>query len=63
MSVPEAGNTLSIPAYTPKAEDATVELEWSQTFKTREATYYIVCAKNVSQEQCGCHAIFPGPIL
>ena len=49
MSVPEAGNTLSIPAYTPKAEDATVELEWSQTFKTREATYYIVCAKNVSK--------------
>ncbi|KAK0743965.1 hypothetical protein B0T18DRAFT_431137 [Schizothecium vesticola] len=49
MSVPEAGNTLSIPAYTPKAEDATVELEWSQTFKTREATYYIVCAKNASK--------------
>ena len=49
MSIPEAGNTLSIPAYTPKAEDATVELEWSQTFKTREATYYIVCAKNASK--------------
>jgi len=49
MSVPEAGNALSIPAYTPKAEDATVEIEWSQTFKTREATYYIVCAKKVSK--------------
>jgi len=49
MSVPKASNALSIPAYTPKAEDATVELEWSQTFKTREATYYIVCVKKVSK--------------
>ncbi|KAK5652027.1 hypothetical protein OQA88_10930 [Cercophora sp. LCS_1] len=49
MSVPETGNVLSIPAYQPKAEDATVELEWSQTFKTRQATYYIVPAKNVTK--------------
>jgi len=29
MSVPEAGDILSIPAYTPEAEQATVEVQWS----------------------------------
>jgi len=49
MSVLEAGDIFSIPAYTPEAEQATVEVQWSQTHQTRQATYYTVHAKNVSK--------------
>jgi hypothetical protein len=49
MSSPEAGNQLSIPAYSSSSDEALVELQWSQSFKTRTQKYYIVRAKNNSK--------------
>ncbi|CAP64730.1 uncharacterized protein PODANS_5_9960 [Podospora anserina S mat+] len=51
MSTPEAGNTLSIPAYTPDADSALQEITWSQSLRTKKANYYIVKAKNITQNQ------------
>lgn len=49
MSIPESGNTLIIPAYTAESEKAVQELQWSQSFRTRTARYYIVRATNQSK--------------
>ncbi|VBB81971.1 Putative protein of unknown function [Podospora comata] len=51
MSTPEAGNILSIPAYTPDADSALQEITWSQSLRTKKANYYIVKAKNITQNQ------------
>ncbi|KAK3365112.1 hypothetical protein B0T24DRAFT_659898 [Lasiosphaeria ovina] len=48
-SIPEAGNTLSIPAYTAEAEKAVQDLSWSQLLQTKTGRYYIVRAKNVTK--------------
>ncbi|KAK0717461.1 hypothetical protein B0T26DRAFT_709965 [Lasiosphaeria miniovina] len=48
-SIPEAGNTLSIPTYTAEAEKAVQDLSWSQSFQTKTGRYYIVKAKNVTK--------------
>ncbi|KAL6412991.1 hypothetical protein AUP68_02486 [Ilyonectria robusta] len=49
MSIPESGNTLIIPAYNAESEMAVQELQWSQSFRTRTARYYIVRATNQSK--------------
>jgi hypothetical protein len=49
MSIPEAGNILSIPVYTVDSEQAALEISWSQNLRTKTAKYYLVKAKNQSQ--------------
>ncbi|KPM41008.1 hypothetical protein AK830_g5539 [Neonectria ditissima] len=49
MSFPEAGNVIVVPAYSAESEQAVQELQWSQSFRTRTARYYIVRAKNQSK--------------
>jgi hypothetical protein len=49
MSPPQVDNQLSIPAHTDSSEEALVELQWSQSLKTRTQKYYIVRAKSKSQ--------------
>ena len=50
MSFPEAGNTLAIPAYSSESEQASMEISWSQSLRTKKARYYIVRAKNLSKD-------------
>lgn len=49
MSYPTKGDVLVIPAYTAESEIATVEIQWSQSFRTRTARYYLVQAQNQSK--------------
>ncbi|KAK7425581.1 hypothetical protein QQZ08_007904 [Neonectria magnoliae] len=49
MSSPESGNVLIVPAYSAESEQAVQEIQWSQSFRTRTARYYIVRAKNQSK--------------
>ncbi|KAI9147019.1 hypothetical protein HJFPF1_13050 [Paramyrothecium foliicola] len=49
MSIPQKGDVLSIPAYSPESESATQEISWSQSFRTRTARYFIVKAQNQSR--------------
>lgn len=49
MSIPQKGDILVIPAYTAENEQASQEISWSQSFRTRTARYYIVKAQNQSQ--------------
>ncbi|KEY75164.1 hypothetical protein S7711_01611 [Stachybotrys chartarum IBT 7711] len=50
MSIPEKGNVLIIPVCSGDSEQASVEISWSQSFRTRNARYYIVRAQNQSKE-------------
>lgn len=49
MSFPTKCDKLSIPAYTPEAEQNALEIQWSQSFRTRTARYYLVNARNQSK--------------
>ena len=49
MSYPEVGNVLVFPAYSAESEQAVQEIQWSQSFRTKTARYYIVKAKNQSK--------------
>ncbi|KAF5540159.1 hypothetical protein FMEXI_8610 [Fusarium mexicanum] len=49
MSIPTKGDVLSVPTYTSDAEQNTVEISWSQMFRTRTARYYVVNAQNQSK--------------
>ncbi|KAF4950279.1 hypothetical protein FSARC_13254 [Fusarium sarcochroum] len=49
MSYPVKGDVLVIPAYSGESEQATQEIQWSQSFRTRTARYYIIRAQNQSK--------------
>ncbi|KAG8668248.1 hypothetical protein FPOAC2_07538 [Fusarium poae] len=49
MSIPTKGDVISVPAYTPEAEQNAMEIQWSQSFRTRTARYYLVNARNQSK--------------
>jgi hypothetical protein len=44
------GDVLTIPVYNQEAEQNAVEVQWSQSFRTRTARYYIVQAHNQSRD-------------
>ncbi|KAI8649467.1 hypothetical protein LRP88_00021 [Fusarium phalaenopsidis] len=49
MSYPTKGDVLIIPAYSAESELATLDIQWSQSFRTRTARYYVVRAQNQSK--------------
>ncbi|KAJ4323570.1 hypothetical protein N0V84_004311 [Fusarium piperis] len=49
MSYPTKGDVLIIPAYGAQSEQATLEIQWSQSFRTRTARYYVIPAQNQSK--------------
>ncbi|KAJ4251363.1 hypothetical protein NW762_011344 [Fusarium torreyae] len=49
MSYPVKGDVLLIPVYSAESEQATQEIQWSQSFRTRTARYYIIRAQNQSK--------------
>ncbi|KAF4452095.1 hypothetical protein F53441_5028 [Fusarium austroafricanum] len=49
MSYPTKGDVLVIPAYSSESEQNAIEIQWSQSFRTRTARYYLVHAQNQSK--------------
>lgn len=50
MSIPEVNDVLCLEAYKPEESDSAVfEISWSQSLRTRSATYYVVKAKNTTK--------------
>jgi hypothetical protein len=50
MAAPELNDVLRFEAYKGEESDsASIEISWSQTLKSRSATYYILNAKNTSK--------------
>ncbi|KAF7553124.1 hypothetical protein G7Z17_g3876 [Cylindrodendrum hubeiense] len=49
MSRPESGDTILIPVYNAGSEQAALEIQWSQSFRTKSARYYLVRAINQSK--------------
>ncbi|SPJ71005.1 uncharacterized protein FTOL_00733 [Fusarium torulosum] len=49
MSCPTNGDVLSIPVYSGESEQNALEIQWSQSFRTRAARYYLVKAQNQSK--------------
>jgi hypothetical protein len=49
MSYPTNGDVLSIPVYSGESEQNALEIQWSQSFRTRTARYYLVKAQNQSK--------------
>lgn len=50
MSIPEVNDVIRFEAYKPEESDSAVfEISWSQTLRTKSATYYVVKAKNTTK--------------
>ncbi|RSL74470.1 hypothetical protein CEP52_013151 [Fusarium oligoseptatum] len=49
MSIPEANDVLRFEAYNENSESAHLEISWSQTLRTKTASYYLVKADNTSK--------------
>lgn len=50
MSIPEINDVLRFEAYKPGESDSAVfDISWSQTLRTKSATYYVVKAKNTTK--------------
>ncbi|KAF5010431.1 hypothetical protein FDECE_3400 [Fusarium decemcellulare] len=49
MSVPEIHDVIRFEAYNPDSEGGRLEIPWSQSLRTKMATYYIVKAENTSK--------------
>ncbi|CAI4213236.1 unnamed protein product [Parascedosporium putredinis] len=49
MAPVKTNDVLQVPAYSQDSESAATEISWSQNLRTRTARYYIVQAKNTSQ--------------
>lgn len=47
--IPKAADTVLLPVWTPKHENARMTIEWKQTF-TKTGDYYCIVAKDTSQE-------------